>query len=176
MIEMVGKTMANPKYKEDVARLDEHWKLEAVVGKQTVIIVIGATAVSELLDRPVAEYLRDLIDKQGDGKTPYHRAVVFSDFAWEQEATLKEKPLISIGGPNSNKVTKRLLDPSEPHPGHTEWSMGEGSVGCFQKLGRHCPQVALYGNTAARTRRAVEVYIDKTDGLKAFLKMCWNVG
>ena len=175
MIEMIDMRMASPKYKEDLAKLDQHWKLEAVIGKQTVIIVVGATAVCEMLDRPVGELLRDVIDTRGEGRTPYHRAIVFSDFVWEHESALQDKPLISIGGPNANRVTKRLLDPNEPHPDHTEWSMGEGSLGCFQKLGKHCPQVALYGNTAARTRRAVEVYMDKAEGLTAFLEMCWNV-
>jgi hypothetical protein len=174
MIEMVSKTMANPKYKEDLARLDQHWKLEAAIGKQTIIIVIGATVVCELLDRPVGEHLRDLIDEQGASKTPYHRAVVVTDCVWEREATVNGNPLLSIGGPDANNVTKRLLNERERHPEHTTWEMGEGSLGYFQKLRKHCPQVALHGDSAARTRRAVEVYIDKPDGLKAFLKMCWS--
>jgi hypothetical protein len=115
------------------------------------------------------------VQTSGIGKTPYHRGVVFSDSLWDQVESLRDKPLLAIGGPRGNRVTKSLLDNKVAHPEHHEWPMGEGSFGYFQKLGPRCPQVALYGNTAARTRRAVEVHIDKADGLKAFLEMCWKI-
>jgi hypothetical protein len=175
MIEMVSRTMTSPKYKDDLARLDQHWKLEAVIGRPTIVIVVGSTPVCELLDRPVAYYLRDLIDQAGSGLTPYHRAVVFSDDVWSKnEGQLKSLAFVSIGGDKSNSLTKRLLGPTELNPDKHEWEMGEGSKGFFRKIRKDCPQVALYGNTAARTRRAVETYVEKEDGLRSFLQMCWG--
>ena len=174
MIDLISRTMANPKYKDDLSRLDQHWKLEAVIGKQTVIIVVGSKVVTELLDRPVAELLREVIDKEG-GQTPYHRAVVICDVAWfENETLFSNVPFISVGGPGGNNLTKWLLDPARKHPDRHDWPMGEGSKGFFRKVSARCPQVALYGNTATRTRRAVEVYLEKQEGLKSFLDMCWG--
>ncbi len=174
MIDLISKTMPNPKYKDDLARLDQHWKLEAVVGKQTVIIVVGSNAITELLDRPVAEFLRDAIDKEG-GQTPYNRAIVFCDVVWfDNESLLSKIPFIAVGGPDANNLTKWLLDPAREHLNGHDWLMGEDTKGFFRKVAPRCPQVALYGNTAARTRQAVEVYLEKNEGLKSFLDMCWG--
>lgn len=178
LIESLGKTVSNPKYRDDLARLDEHWKLDAVVGKRTVVLVVGSTIVTELLDRPVAELLRDIIDREGESlpeATLYHRAVVFCDAAWfKDEVALSAKPFIAIGGGPANDLTKWLLAPERTHQDRHDWQMGEGTFGFFRKVAKDCPQVALYGDTAARTRKAVETYIEKQDGLESFLDMCWG--
>jgi hypothetical protein len=69
-LEQLSKTMSNPKYADDIFKLDRTYDKDAVINKETVIIVVGAGIVAELLDRPAAELLRDHIDHQG-GSSPF---------------------------------------------------------------------------------------------------------
>jgi hypothetical protein len=178
MIDVIGKAMSNPRYKSDLWSLDGNWKLEAVIGRKTVIIVVGSTGVTELLDRPVAEMLRDRIDTIASGirdATAFHRGVVYSDAVWfGGENFFKDKPFIAIGAKDANRLTKWLIEAQSDRETHSEWGMGDGVRGVFSKSRGNSPQVALYGNTAAKTRQAVETYLDRQEGLASFLKMCWN--
>jgi hypothetical protein len=64
-LEQLSKTMSNPRYAEDIFRLDRVYDRRSVINKDTIIIVVGTTIVAELLDRPAAELLRDHIDRRG---------------------------------------------------------------------------------------------------------------
>src|SRR5947208_2207988 len=59
------RAMSNPNYVSDLQVLDDKWDLSLVVRPETVIITIGTHPIAELLDRPVAEFLRDAIDARG---------------------------------------------------------------------------------------------------------------
>src|SRR5690348_17538336 len=50
------------------------WDPTRIMSGETVIIVVGTSVFAELLDRPVAELLRDQIDGRGGGH-PLHRAI-----------------------------------------------------------------------------------------------------
>ena len=54
------------------------WKLNKLLNKNTVIIVTGCHLFCELLDRPVAEYLKKEIDLCGDYKFG-KRAIIMGD-------------------------------------------------------------------------------------------------
>ena len=54
------------------------WKLNKLLNKNTVIIVTGCHLFCELLDRPVAEYLKKEIDLCGDYKFG-KRAIIMRD-------------------------------------------------------------------------------------------------
>ena len=74
------------------------------MNKDTIAIVVGTGLMADLLDRPVAEFLRDEIDPRG-AANPFRRALVMSDQAWFDEAeTLINNPVIAIGGPKTNRL------------------------------------------------------------------------
>jgi pimeloyl-ACP methyl ester carboxylesterase len=57
--EQLSETMSNPKYADDIFKLDRIYDRHSVINKETVIIVVGNNIVAELLDRSTAELLRD---------------------------------------------------------------------------------------------------------------------
>ena len=122
---------SNPKYDEDLSILDGNETdfrtlIGSVIGKRTVVIVVGVTCPAELLDRPVAYKLRDQIDKKAHSlpfHSPFHRGIVITDWAWSKhEEFLKDKPLIAIGGEDANRIAAQMLARREKP---TEWTMGE---------------------------------------------------
>jgi hypothetical protein len=144
-----------------------------------VIVVVGTSIIAELLDRPVAELLRDEIDRLG-GEFPYRRAVVLTHDAWYAEAEqpiIANNPVIAVGGPPINRLSEEF-DKWVAPPGSTEGKYtipGEGALtGFFRKNKIGLPQVSLWGRTASATRKAVEHYLKSDNGLKAFLKMSWK--
>jgi hypothetical protein len=105
-LEQLSKTMSNPRYADDIFRLDEIYDRGAVINRETVIVVVG-TNIMELLDRSAAELLRDHIDQRGR-QYPYRRGIVISDKAWYDEAeasVIANNPVIAIGGPRTNKLS-----------------------------------------------------------------------
>jgi hypothetical protein len=176
-LEQLSKTMSNPRYAEDIFKLDRIYDRHSVINKETVIIVVGTTIVTELLDRPAAELLRDHIDERG-GKFPYRRGIVLADQAWYNEAfALSGNPVISVGGPPVNKLSDEF-DKWAPTPPSKEgkYSIAGAGVrtGFFRKNPSGLPQVGLWGNNANATRETVEHYFRNEQGLNEFLKMCWK--
>ena len=83
-------------------------------------------------------------------------------------------PFIAIGDKTGNRLTEWLLAPEREYADLRQWTMGEGVHGLFRKFRADCPQVALYGDSALRTRIAVETYMEKAEGLAAFLGISWS--
>jgi hypothetical protein len=176
-LELLSKTMSNPKYAEDIYKLDRTWRRSSVIDRETIIIVVGTNVISELLDRSTAELLRDEIDRRG---APYafRRGVIVTHEGWYSEAEfIKDNAVIAIGGPKTNRVTDEF-DKIVPGPGQ---SNGKYSIpgpgdrrGFFRKNQVGLPQVALWGKTATDTRETVEHYIKEPRGLTVFLGMCWK--
>jgi hypothetical protein len=166
---VLESTVANPKYREDLAALDGKWDLKGVRSQETVIIVTGHNVITELLDRPTAEHLRDEVDKRGGGEK-YRRALVVGCGILEQEIKRGKLPsvlpLISVGGPPSNDITKDLQS-------FARCTIAPGIYGSFRKVDG-TPQAALWGDTAEKTRASVENYITRPEGLAEFLKCCWR--
>jgi nucleoside phosphorylase len=126
--DQIGKTMANPQYEGDMSRLDRLFDLGAVINRETVIIVIGKSIPVELLDRPVAELLRDEIDRRGGVEYPFRRAIVITDAGWYAEAgNIASNAVIAIGGPRSNELTKEFED--KPAGGAVKFLIS-GREGC----------------------------------------------
>jgi hypothetical protein len=175
-LEHLSNTMSNPRYAEDIYRLDKSYDRHAIINKETVIVVVGTTVVAELLDRPAAEFLRDHID-QKDAEYPFRRGIVVSDQTWFDEAkVLLHNPVISIGGPPANKLSAEFNNWTPSKPGEGKYSIpgGVARIGFYRPNPRGLPQVALWGETAGETREAVEHYVRNEKGLDAFLKMCWT--
>ena len=135
-LEQLSRTMSNPKYADDIYRLDRLWRRAAVIDRETIIIVVGTNIVSELLDRSAAELLRDNIDQRGV-PYPFRRGVVVTHEGWYGETEfIKDNPVISIGGPKTNKLTDefdRWVPPAgERDPKYSIPGPGD-RVGFFKK-------------------------------------------
>lgn len=155
-------TMSNPHYGNDLKVIDGIWDLKQVMRQETICILTGCNIVAELLDRPVAEMLRDEIDKLGDSM-PFRRAIVITDFWWWQEAMDKTHPIIGIGGPANNGITREILERVEPE-----------EINDFRIAYVHeqFPKIAVWGETAQQTRDSVEYFIKER--LRDFLNQCWR--
>lgn len=173
----LNQTMSNPKYEDDVLKLDASWNRSAVINLTTVIIVVSKLIVAELLDRPVAEKIRNEIDSRG-GKYPFRRGVVISDAAWYlEEEFLRNNPVIAVGGPKSNDLSREFEKwvPSSPSgEGVYQIDVSEKLTGFFRLNEFRLPQVGLWGEDANGTLRAVEHYIANPRGLSEFLRSCWT--
>ena len=157
--------MANPHYAHDLEQLDGNWDLTRVMNSQTILIVVGGGIERELLDRPVAEMLRQEIDRRGDVEV-CQRAIIVGDALWLQDATLHTHPVIAIGGPYVNALTRALANQGGA------WQTAEGFQGSF--IPGPPPQVTLWGEGAAQTRDCVEDWIKNPNGLSDFLRLCWH--
>jgi hypothetical protein len=176
-LQQLSKTMSNPKYADDLYRLDRTYQRNAVINRETIIIVVGTTVIAELLDRAAAELLRDHIDQRG-APYPYRRGIIVTHDGWVTEAEhIGKNAVIAIGGPPINRVTNEF-DKWVPGPGEAGRKYPipgtGGGTGFFRKNSANRPQVALWGNYANDTRETVEHYIKDAAGVTAFLKMCWK--
>jgi hypothetical protein len=160
------QTVANPKYGNDMRALDGRYDLTAIANRETVAIITGNTVVAELLDRPAAERLRDEIDRRGK-PYPYRRAIVMTFETWQRDTYVHSIPVISIGGPPANDLTKELNVPP------ASYVVAPGVYGSYRKQ-NGVLQVALWGDNATQTRASVENYINRKDGLESFLASCWQ--
>jgi hypothetical protein len=176
-LEQLSKTMSNPKYADDIYRLDRTYRRASVIDRETIIIVVGTSVIAELLDRSAAELLRDQIDQRGI-PYPFRRGVIITHDGWYSEAEyVKDNAVIAIGGPPINKLTdefdKWVSTPGE-RPGRYPIPGPVGGTGFFRRNSINLPQAALWGKTANDTRETVEHYIKEPTGLTAFLSMCWK--
>jgi TIR domain len=180
-LEQLSKTMSNPKYADDIFKLDRLYDTRAVINRETVIIVVGTSIVAELLDRQAAELLRDHIDERG-GQYPFRRGIVITHDAWynQNEATvIANFPVIAIGGPKTNRLSAEF-DEWKPPPPSREGKYQIPATGprigtgFFRMNQGRLPQVGLWGSNANTTRETVEYYFSNEKGFPEFLKMCWK--
>jgi hypothetical protein len=175
-IEQLSGTMSNPKFENDLVKLHSNkYMSTSIIGKETIIIVIGNRIPAELLDRPIAECLRDQIDERG-GRDRFRRAVVLTDLAWLAEAeNIADNPVIAVGGPPANALSREFCASVPRAPGEGIYTIRRaGEVqGFFRRNSAGLPQIGLWGKTAKGTRQAVEHYLRAEEGLDEFLKMAW---
>jgi hypothetical protein len=180
-LEQLSKTMSNPRYADDIFKLDRTYNKDAVINKETVIIVVGAGLIAELLDRPTAELLRDHIDHQG-GSNPFRRGIVVTHDAWyepTEAAAIGNNPVIAVGGPKTNRLTAEFAQwkpnpPSKQGAYPIPVSGAQIGTGFFRTNHQGLPQVALWGYNSNAVRETVEYYFRNERGLAEFLKMCWK--
>lgn len=156
-------TMSNPHFTHDLFKLQHSWKIEQVIGPDTIILVTGCAIVAELLDRPIAEFLRDEIDKRGNLRT-YQRGIIISDLWWFRDPSLHKQPAISVGGHAINHLTRELVKENLTWASYIE--------NCGQ-IALHPPRLAIWGETVSDTQAQVSQFIQDSCGLAAFLDLCW---
>ncbi len=157
-------TMSNPHFAHDLFKLQHSWEIEKVIGPATIILVTGCSVIAELLDRPIAEFLRDEIDSRGNPRF-YQRGIIVSDLWWFRDPALHTQPVISIGGHAINHLTSELVKEN------LTWS--EKIENCNQIASRP-PQLAVWGETVSETQDQVSRFIQDSCGLSAFLALCWQ--
>jgi hypothetical protein len=81
-----------------------------------ILIVTGSTLRAEELDRPLAYYLKQQVERLvairtagGDDNEPTHVLVV-ADFRWMSDEPLQQIPTISVGGPGVNALAHRWFE------------------------------------------------------------------
>jgi hypothetical protein len=157
----------NPHYDSDLALLDGNFQLNKLLNPETILVITGIGLISELLDRPTAALLREKIDQLGKDR-PNRRSIIISDEKWLSDPFLNSFPAISIGGATANSATKAIIEGSNDK---SRWNNPGGLYGAYWKR-NNVPLVALWGDTALRTRQAVAHYFVK--GLLDFLSQCWK--
>jgi hypothetical protein len=108
-----------------------------------VLIVTGSTLRAEELDRPLAYYLKQQVERLvairtagGDDNEPT-QVLVVADFRWMSDEPLQQMPTISVGGPGVNALAFRFSDRAvavkettsrlRPRDFQTVWFASEGS-------------------------------------------------
>jgi hypothetical protein len=155
----------DPIYEEDLRRVKKFgYKISSVADRETVFVVVGTGLWQELLDRPAACIVQAAVNDAGKSRT--RRAIILPYDAWRITPEIHDNPVISVGGPNVNSLTDLLKD-------NNQYSLGSGVFGSWElRLG--VPQVALWGESAYGTQRAVSEYIRRPEGLANFLRQCWK--
>ena len=83
-----------------------------------ILIVVGSTLRAEELDRPLAYYLKQQIERliatrEAGGTDPDNEpteVVVVADFRWMSDEPLQDVPTISVGGPGVNALAHRWFE------------------------------------------------------------------
>ncbi len=140
--------------------------MKLVDHRETIVLVVPAGLEPEHQDLQSAERLRQEIDARGGG-FPYRRAVLTADVSWLDTDVLHGSPVISIGGPGVNLVSRQFTFELI-----TVWSEDDRVViqADFENGQRRC---ALWGADRAATAEAVAAFIDK-GWLEEFLERCWR--
>jgi hypothetical protein len=86
------------------------YRLESIANQETIFIVVGFGLWEEILDRPAAELLQAAIHALK--KSRMQRAIILNYEAWKITEELHGNPVICIGGPNVNDLTRELQDPN----------------------------------------------------------------
>lgn len=163
-----GRRPSSPR-QSDLAALDGNWRIDSIVGRETVVIVVGSNPFCELVDRPTAEWLRDEIDRRGGGKK-FRRAIILSSDFWmmlKPTATLLKQPVISVGNnPVSTKVTVACGDGSGTGP----WDQSPGKAAIQNATSDAGVRVAVWGEKWADTPASVESWVTNPRGLTKFLR------
>jgi len=177
-LEVLVRTMSNPRYEDDRKRLEPLYDIESVINMDTIVIVVGTWVFAELLDRTIAEILRDHVNSIGKvDEHPFRRAIILTDVEWYANKKITNNALISIGGPPANRLSAEFdtwQGASDTNEGKYIISGKNVLTGFFRRNERGLPQVGLWGKTSSDTRDAVEYYINAEKGLVEFLKMVWN--
>ena len=80
-------------------------------GLKPLLIVTGSTLRAEEMDRPLAYYLKQQIDRiAAESGADRWKVVVIADVRWLHDEPLQTCPTISIGGPGVNSVAHQLLE------------------------------------------------------------------
>jgi len=122
-----------------------------------LLIVTGSTLAAEAHDRPAAYALRDRISGwlEREGKSARVRPLVCSDVWWLNDPSLRERPTVSVGGPEVNALTAYLADKLP-----TAFAI-DGALMVQMDVEFGDLLVACWGIDHAQTARAVGAFVER---------------
>jgi len=152
-IEAGQKPLINPRFEDDLARLDTSFKVDSIAGPKTIFIIAVETIVSEVLDRTTCGILREEIDRRGI-EHPFKRALIVSAKTWRDSLWFTERcPGISVGGEGANEVSKEWLR-TALEKGIKPFAFGKGT-GIYMSNPR--PRAVLAGPRHKRRGRKIHL-------------------
>lgn len=134
--------------------------------RKTVLLVVGSQIIAQIHDGTAAAGLREEINRRGR-KENLEFACVVTDTSLLLERDFMEFPMISIGGPASNKLTAALADQLAIEPGGPQVIKVQHSMSSGDR------RVALWGGLAGETTQAVDFFVS-SGLLNSFLGMLWG--
>jgi hypothetical protein len=134
--------------------------------RDSILITIGHKVLPQLNDGAAAAKLRQEINRRG-GEHELRVAGIVTDTALGGEERYLKCPVITIGGPRINAITAALAkelphDAVSTETRHIQHEIDHGDR-----------RVALWGDGAAETAQAVELFI-ASGLLDRFLKLIWR--
>ena len=127
-----------------------------------LLIVTGSTLRAEELDRPLAYYLQQQVDRASKRLDLALEARVVSDLRWLNDEWMQALPTISVGGPGVNELAHSWFE-------EVPFSLAVDEQYCIQMdpdLAE--PRASIWGMDNASTQIAVSVFVDRL--LRGFLE------
>src|SRR5215467_10603707 len=138
---------------------------------RVLLIVTGSTLRAEEMDRPLAYYLKQRIDRvlseaaaQGRDSLEGYVVRVVADFRWIHDEPLQVLPTISLGGPGVNALAHRWLEEVPVSLAYNQRYFIQMDPDLAE------PRASVWGMDNATTQIAVSVFIDRF--LPQFLDRC----
>lgn len=145
-------------YLSNIETLENNeYNLTSVLDKKTILIATGSHIIAEMLDRPIAEFLKNEIYK-----TYSFKAILIGDNQFLADKEMHSLSVISIGGCNMNYLTNEI----DKHG--KSWN-DKGIYKYAEREINGTIQMALWADSSTYTRKCVEKFIKEEDGLKQFL-------
>ncbi len=120
-----------------------------------LLIVTGSTLRAEELDRPLAYYLQQQVERAAVGLDVPFRAVVVADIRWMNDEPLQALPTISVGGPGVNELAHNWFE-------EVPFSLAVEDRYCIQMdPDLSDPRASIWGMDNATTQIAVSVFVER---------------
>lgn len=120
-----------------------------------LLIVTGSSLRAEELDRPLAYYLKQQVDRASMRLDLSFETRVIADFRWLNEEELQDIPTISVGGPGVNELAKVWIQA-------VPFSLAVDEQYCVQMdPDLIVPRASLWGMDNPTTQIAVSVFVDR---------------
>jgi hypothetical protein len=139
-----------------------------------LLIVPGSSLRAEEMDRPLAYYLKQQIEKalsdavaHGRQGLEDYQVRVVADFRWIHDEPLQNFPTISLGGPGVNALAHRWLEDVPVSLAYSERYFIQMDPDLAE------PRASVWGMDNATTQIAVSVFIDRF--LPRFLERCTSI-
>ncbi len=120
-----------------------------------LLIVTGSTLRAEELDRPLAYYFKQQVERVSLGLDVAFRPLVVADFRWMNDEPLQNLPTISVGGPGVNALAHRWFE-------DVPFSLavdGQYFIQMDPELAE--PRASIWGMDNPYTQIAVSVFIER---------------
>lgn len=124
-----------------------------------ILIVTGSTLRAEELDRPLAYYLKQQVERlvalrAAVDDEPTHVLVV-ADFRWMSDEPLQEIPTLSVGGPGVNALAHRWFE-------EMPFSLAVDEQYYIQMDPELVePHASIWGMDNSTTQIAVAIFVDR---------------